>query len=302
MRTAIFDLGTNTFNLLISENKKAILKTKIAVKLGEGGLDKGIISEPAFNRGINALIDLNKIVKLHNCSKIKAVATSGIRSTKNGFSFINKVKETTGISIEVIDGNKEAELIYLGVKDAITIKGTSLIMDIGGGSTEFIIANENEIVWKQSFKLGASRLKETFKPSNPIKKRDINALEGHFNEQLKPLFDQLEIHKVGSLIGSSGSFDTFTEMHLHMLGTPHLFDEINCYNIPLDFYYSIHEFFLNSTEEERLNTPGIIPMRVDMIVIASVFVYYILKRTEINTLYLSKFALKEGLLSELNSK
>ena len=302
MRTAIFDLGTNTFNLLISENKKAILKTKIAVKLGEGGLDKGIIAEPAFNRGVNALIDLNKIVKSHNCSKIKAVATSGIRSTKNGQAFINKVKETTGISIEVIDGNKEAELIYLGVKDAIKLEETSLIMDIGGGSTEFIIANENEIIWKQSFKLGASRLKETFQPSNPIKKEDINSLEGHFDEQLKPLLEQLDSHKATSLIGSSGSFDTFTEMHLHKLETPHLFDEINSYNIPLDYYHTIHEFFLNSTEDERLNTPGIIPMRADMIVIASVFVNYILNRTEINTMLLSKFALKEGLLSELNSK
>ena len=157
MKTAIIDLGTNTFNLLIVEGNTTLFKTKIAVKLGQGGITKGYIAEAPFQRGFEALKKHLQTIEKYQADRTLAFATSAIRSTRNGVDFVVKVKTELGLHIEVIDGNKEAELIYLGVQQALDLGDSNkLIMDIGGGSTEFVICNKKEIFWKQSFQLGAA--------------------------------------------------------------------------------------------------------------------------------------------------
>src|SRR4051812_26505417 len=173
MKIAIIDLGTNTFNLLVVEVSergfKEIYGTKLSVKLGEGGINKNYITAKAFERGIDALKKYKKTIRRYKAERVVALATSAIREASNGDKFINRVKVETGISIKKISGNEEAGLIYLGVRKAVKMSDKkSLIMDIGGGSTEFIIADERKIYWKKSFLLGAARLLEKFNPSDPI--------------------------------------------------------------------------------------------------------------------------------------
>ena len=196
MRIAIIDLGTNTFNLLIcdkkSESQKTIFKNKIAVKLGEGGIDKGIIAHAPYQRGIKALEDHLNTIKEYDVDKVRAFATSAIRSTKNGGDFVSEVFEKLALKIEVIDGDKEAELIYQGVRKAIPFDlDYKLIMDIGGGSTEFIIANAEGVQWKKSYQLGVSRLKELFKPKDPITQEEIHMIEHHLKSELKDLIENI---------------------------------------------------------------------------------------------------------------
>src|SRR5579875_3642280 len=118
-RIAVMDLGTNTFHLLIAEKAengfKEILHLTEAVKLGEGGMKDGLIKAEAFERGIKTMELFAEKIRLKEASLVRAVATSAIRSTANGNDFIQKVKERAGIEIEVIDGLKEAALIYKGV-------------------------------------------------------------------------------------------------------------------------------------------------------------------------------------------
>ena len=144
MKTAIIDLGTNTFNLLIVEGDQTLFKTKIAVKLGEGGITNNFIAEEPYRRGLAALKKHIETIKHYKVERTLAFATSAIRSATNGAVFVKEVKKKLGLNIEVIDGNKEAELIYLGVQQALDLgQENNLIMDIGGGSTEFIICNKN---------------------------------------------------------------------------------------------------------------------------------------------------------------
>jgi len=159
MILAVIDCGTNTFNLLIVEVKNTaytkIFNTRHSVKLGEGTINKGFIDAVPFNRGIAALVDFKIHITKYNVEKTLAYATSAIRDAKNGLDFITKTKLDLDIDINIIDGNREAELIYLGNKVAANLKNEpALIMDIGGGSTEFIIANGQQIFWKQSFLCG----------------------------------------------------------------------------------------------------------------------------------------------------
>ena len=153
MRVAIIDLGTNTFHLLIAETRgdqpEILYKTNVPVKLGEGRINDNIITPAAFERGINCLKDFSLIIADYQVYKISATATSAVRSAENGNEFVNAVNERTGISIETISGDEEAELIYQGVKLSGAITNLSLIMDIGGGSVELILCDTENLIWKK---------------------------------------------------------------------------------------------------------------------------------------------------------
>jgi exopolyphosphatase/guanosine-5'-triphosphate,3'-diphosphate pyrophosphatase len=305
MRIAIIDLGTNTFNILIVETDasnayKQIFQTKIAVKLGEGGITKGFIAPIPFQRGIDALVQYKIILDDYKVEKIFAFATSAIRSASNGNEFVSTAKEKTAIDIQVISGDKEAELIYYGVRSAVKMSNeTSLIIDIGGGSTEFIIANKDQIFWKQSFLLGAARLLERFNPSDPITNKEIEDVKAYLKQELQPLFDAVKKYPITELIGSSGSFDSLAEMIAHRFYTPAILDNKTEYDFKIDDCSAIYDIIIKSTKAERTAMKGLVQMRVDMMVISSILVHFVVVEFEIEKMRLSTYSLKEGVLHDV---
>jgi exopolyphosphatase/guanosine-5'-triphosphate,3'-diphosphate pyrophosphatase len=304
MRWAIIDLGTNTFNLLIAEKEngktKIILNEKIAVKLGEGGINCGEIKPAAYKRGMNAVEELAQIAKERKVQKTIAFATSAIRSAVNGKQFAQEVKTKTGIGVKIINGQREASLIFNGVLNACPPGlQNALVMDIGGGSTEFIIGNNDGIFWKKSFPLGAARLLDKFKPSEPIKKREIISIENYLLEELKPLWNAIKKFECKLLIGSSGSFDTFAELILQAKKPAEFLGTKKSYNYSLIEYEIIHQQLLKKNKTERLKMPGMLEMRVDMIVLASIFCSLVLKNSGITKMKLSAYSLKEGAFFEI---
>jgi exopolyphosphatase/guanosine-5'-triphosphate,3'-diphosphate pyrophosphatase len=302
MKIAVIDLGTNTFNLLIAERDtiggyKKISSNRIPVKLGEGTINKGFIADIPFKRGIQALKEYSKIIKDEKIETVVALATSAIRTAKNGLDFVNKAKSEAGIHVEIIDGNREAELIYLGNRKAVEMnESLSLIMDIGGGSTEFIIADKDKIIWKQSFLLGAARLLELIGPSDPITEKEIKKLNEYLEEQLKPLAEACKANVPLEVIGSSGAFDSIVDMMAGEYGIEGLSDKKTEYTIDLEKYFPLSEKIISSTYSQRLKTKGLIEMRVDMIVISCLFVNYILKKFGLKKLRVSTYSLKEGVI------
>lgn len=305
MRIAIIDLGTNTFNLLIAEidvsgTYKFLYKNKIPSKLGEGGINQGIIRPVPFQRGIDALRTYQDVILRHEVEKVYAFATSAIRSAENGRAFVDEAKKETGISIDIISGDREAELIYYGVRNAVRMNGeNSLIMDIGGGSTEFIIANKDKILWKHSFLLGAARLLERFNPSDPITEQQTADLIHYLREELRPMLEAVKQYPVSELIGSSGSFDSLAEMIAHKYHSIEVLKGKTEYTYNLDDCEGIYYEILRSTRAERLKMKGLIEMRVDMIVVSAILVRLIITELTISSMRLSTYSLKEGVLWEL---
>ncbi|WP_431292326.1 exopolyphosphatase [Pedobacter sp. P26] len=303
MRVAIIDLGTNTFHLLIAEKAgkelEILYKTNVPVKLGEGRINDNIIIPAAFERGINCLKDFSEIIADYQVDKIRATATSAIRSSENGKDFIDVVKERTGISIETISGDEEAELIYQGVKLSGAITGLSLIMDIGGGSVEFILCDTEKLIWKRSYNIGAARLMQQFFKSDPINDGDKNAILFHIQDQLSDLFEICEKYQPKVLIGSAGAFETFAELTIRKNNLKTDITTIKTFEFNFEYYIEIAGKLLNSTHQERSAMPGIIPLRVDMIVIAVLIANYVLGRCKINRLTLSTYDLKMGVLASL---
>ena len=295
MRVAIIDLGTNTFSLLIVDIQAAHYKilqhAREVVKLGEEGITQNTIVAVAFERGIKAMNNLAEFVKKNPVEIVKAYATSAIREANNGRDFILEIKKQTGIDVEIISGDKEAEFIYYGNKMAVELTNQPcLIMDIGGGSNEFIIANNKTIFWKQSFKLGVARLLSQFKPEDPITEKTLTSIKKHLKTELQPLLNEIQKHPVNRLIGSSGAFESV----LHMIGKENITENKTCYEIDLQDYYDISKKTIYSTAAERLIMPGLIPMRRDMIVLSYILIDFIIGNTKVKKINLSTYSLKEG--------
>jgi exopolyphosphatase/guanosine-5'-triphosphate,3'-diphosphate pyrophosphatase len=235
-------------------------------------------------------------IRQWNATQSMAFATSAMRNAANGKQFVADVKERTGIEINVISGAEEAGYIYEGVKGALSFnESNSLIIDIGGGSTEFIIANKDGLKWKQSFEVGASRLLQKFKPSDPITTDEIHAITWFLNESLLPLRNAIAEHGVEELIGASGSFESLAEMVIARYGLEQN-DSSTEFTFDLDQCEIIHRELLASTREQRLHIRGLVAMRVDMIVISAILVDWVIREFSIQEMRMSAYALKEGVL------
>lgn len=303
-RFAVIDLGTNTFHLLIAEgdinNFSEIAHEHIAVKLGEGGINKGMILPAPFERGINTMKEFKTQIDKNNTRNIQAIATSALRNASNGKVFIDRVKTEAGIDIEIVDGDREAAFIYSGVKaSGLLSTQNSLIMDIGGGSVEFIIGNDKGLVWKQSFEIGAARLLERFHHTDPIPPASIEALNLYLDYTLIDLFKAFEQIPVHDLIGSSGAFETFAELIESKRTDFFNLKKIKTYNFDEVELLTITDEIILSTHAEREANKNIIPVRVDMIVVAALITRFIMQKLNIKNVYLCTYSLKEGVLAAM---
>ena len=299
MKIGIIDCGTNTFNVLIVETLESdkwelLFSNKIAVKLAPSAVDNRI-GINRFSRGIDALLIHRNTLSNFQVSKYFAFGTSALRDSENGVDFVQTAKELLGMPIEIIDGNQEAQLIYEGVKLSMELGDKpSLIMDIGGGSLEFVICDHKKVHWKTSLPLGVSRLKGLFRPSDPLTADELGALENHIEDLLEPLFEACTQYKPLRLIGSSGSFDSLIEVFLHKTEMPKTYKERGGTLLDLRLFTEFYHEMVTSTLNQRLCIKGLVPMRADMIVIALILIRKTLSLTKIENMLHSPFALKEG--------
>lgn len=300
MKIAIIDMGTNTFHLLIVEvsggDFTVLYKEKSPVKIGEKGINQGYITDDAIGRALDTLKNFRSKIDDLSISHIYATATSAIRNARNGKELVELIQKETRINTQIISGLEEAEYIYYGVTKALKIsEETSLIMDIGGGSIEFIICDQKKVYWKQSFEIGGQRMVEKFHQNDPISKDEINRLEKFLFESLGELFDMCAKYQPKVLIGSSGTFDTLSEIYQQK---ETIDKNENATELPLtlDAFEKIFQDLISKTREERLNIPGMIPMRVDMIVVSVVLVKFVIDALDLKSIRVSAYALKEGVL------
>jgi exopolyphosphatase/guanosine-5'-triphosphate,3'-diphosphate pyrophosphatase len=255
-----------------------------------------MITEEASVRAINTMLDFKKIIDSFSIKKVFATATSAIRSASNGNELVAKIKAQTGIEPRIITGLQEAEYIYYGVTKAIKI-GTQpgLIMDIGGGSIEFIIGTDDQLLWKQSFEIGGQRLMELFHQNDPIQAPEIDALIKYLQNGLQELFNACDQYQPKTLIGSSGTFDTLSDIYREASSIK-LEGEHAELPLTMEAFHEIYQDILKKNRDERLAIPGMIPLRVDMIVVASILIQFILDTCTLNQIRISAYALKEGVL------
>ena len=301
MRAAVIDLGTNTCNLLIAETSetgyKILHQSKNLVRLGDNKIKEGEISREATQRTIESILQHKEIIDKFQPEKIRVVATSAVRTAQNKIGFLETVGNASGWLIKVISGEKEAELIFDGVMLAFqNLENPSLILDIGGGSNELILARVNKIIWKESQPTGMARIINQFNLSNPIKTEEVDKLRAHFARFHEAAIEHCKTWKVETLIGCSGAFDTIADM----------IDGVNpgeklrkTQEISLDSFYNVYNTLLQSTREERLQMKGMDFVRVDLIVPAVILIEFLISVNQIKQIIQTDYALREGVFYEL---
>jgi exopolyphosphatase/guanosine-5'-triphosphate,3'-diphosphate pyrophosphatase len=304
-KIAIIDMGTNTFHLLIADlsypQDPIIHRSHIAVKIGKGGINEDIITQSAFNRALDAMQNFRKTIDEFKVPTIYAFGTSALRNATNARELIEKILALTSIRVDVISGDAEADYIYAGVMSALDFgQETNLVMDIGAGSVEFIIGNRGNIFWKKSYEIGGQRLLERFQRHDPITQEEIRNLDAFFDATLTDLLQACKAFKPSVLAGSSGSFDTLSDIFCIRNGIPRTYRERET-PLSTQGFFEIYGELTRKNRDERMQIPGMIEMRVDMIVVACCLIRFILERHHFENIRVSTYSLKEGALAKLAS-
>ncbi len=260
--------------------------------MAEEGIET--IGAAAFQRGFDALNSYSKTCQLHNVTKIKACGTAAMRTASNGPDFVDEVLKSCNIQIDIIDGISEAKYISKGVQLALPKTPTArLIMDIGGGSVEFILIRHNELVWAKSFPIGVAVLKKEFHQSDPISKSELEVLFNFLDERLKPLKSILEKDLTIDLVGASGTFDVLQNMITQVESGK------NYSQLSLDEFKPLADLLIEMELSKRNQFPNLPAERSELIVVALVLIQFVLQLHPFKNLYVSRYALKEGILSSL---
>jgi exopolyphosphatase/guanosine-5'-triphosphate,3'-diphosphate pyrophosphatase len=297
MNIAVIDCGTNTFNIALRDthDHRLIYSNKISVRLAEGRDVDRNLSQAAIARAMAALQTHKESALGYGAEALYVLATSAIRSAPNRATLLNAASEQLGLQIRLIDGLEEADLIFEGVAQGVKLQNaTTLVMDIGGGSTELILVRDQKPVWRNSYPLGSSALLNQFRPGDTILQEELDALDEHYAEQLADLKEQCQNDFPRVLIGSSGSFDTLANMCVANFESSRLEEEDTSYTFIIHEYMKIADQMIRSTFEERLNTPGMDPMRADLMVMACTQINFIIKRFGIKMMQQCRYAVKEG--------
>lgn len=298
---AVIDLGTNTFNLVVGEGnghaRRIVHQSSLAVGLGKDGIQAGEISPPVYARGLAAFAELYQLAREKGATNIQAIGTSALRNARNGQQFSGDLLQQYKLSLRIISGVEEARLIWEGVRHSGALENQpQLLLDIGGGSVEFIICTDRQIFWEQSIEIGMARLNELFPLSDPVDAASIAAADTWLREKIHPVFAAIEKYDIRQLVGSAGSFDTLSEMDAHRKSQLYLWSHSNSWALERDDFNALYNQLLLADRAERLGLPGMQPIRVDMIVYAVILIRLLADRLKTNNIICSRFALREGVL------
>lgn len=299
-RVAAVDIGTNSFHVVIVDiytdgSFYVIDKLKEMVLLAEKGADKNL-SEAAMQRAVDALYKIKTLCDHQDVEIILAYATSAIREAENGGELIQRVIDEVGIKIKAIPGRVEAELIGLAVQHGVQMpERPSLIMDIGGGSVEYLIADNEKFYFLSSKKMGVGRTTARFVDSDPIREDDIRALTDFYRHHLTDVAQAFAQNRASLLIGSSGTMENIGLMIAYRKGeSPHL--SVNELEFTAEEFFHFYDEVIKMDYDQRAKLEGLDEKRNRLLPAGLVLVKYVLQTFGIRRVKISSQALREGII------
>lgn len=299
-RIAAIDIGTNSFHAVIADlysdgSFRTVDKLKEMVQLAKGGMGKRL-SDGAIKRGLKALKNIKTLCDSYNCELILAYATSAIREAENGGEFIQRSIDETGVKMNAIPGKIEAELIGYAVQHGMKLDREPVLMvDIGGGSVEYTLGNEDTFFYTASKKMGVARMREIYKPSDPITKEDIRTLENHYEELLSDVAQAFAQNRTDTIIGSSGTMQNIGAM---IAGRKQKSSDItlNELEFSAEEFKEFYADFIKLDKKGRKKISELDSKRVNIINPGVVLLNYLINRFGIKNIRISEQALREGII------
>jgi exopolyphosphatase/guanosine-5'-triphosphate,3'-diphosphate pyrophosphatase len=260
------------------------------------------LSQEAINRGIETLRRFKQIADAYR-APIRAIATSAVREALNQTEFIRRVKAELEIKVEVASGFEEARLIYLGILQALPVHNTAIMMmDIGGGSTEFLVGKKREIHYDNSLKLGAIRLTQKFFPEQELSAKRLKQCREYVNGTLLPVIRQVRKRNYSVAVGSSGTILSIAKIIRMRRGD---LDEssLNGFTFSAKELNAVVDDLCSAeTVKQRLKIPGLDPARADIIVAGSIILEQTFRALGLKRMTVSEFALREGIILDTIEK
>lgn len=312
MILAGIDIGTNSLRLLIAETSRGsfheIHSDRRITRLGQNLDYTGSLAEEARTRTLEALCDFSRIIRQHGAQFISAIGTSALRNASNSRQFIEEAKQKAELDIRVITGAEEARLTLLGV--AYSLKGmrdksnnplaSSLVVDIGGGSTEIIISRPGEEPVIDSLSLGAVYLTERFITDDPPSRTDVVLLRSAVRKELDERIRTIRPVPSSIFVGTAGTITTLAAIDQGLT----IYDprKINRFVLAREVIDDIVEKLSRLTLHERRAIRGLEPGREDIILAGAVVAQEIMARFGYTSILVSDWGLREGILLDLFKK
>nr|WP_319538181.1 Ppx/GppA phosphatase family protein [uncultured Methanospirillum sp.] len=301
---AFLDIGTNSIRLLVvrfseSRSWKVLTDQKMVVRLGEGEFGRNRITPEAISRAKTVLIRFIQLAREVQAEDIIAVATSALREAENRRDLIDQISSQTGVDIQIISGNEEARLIWLGIQNDIHCKRShTLFIDIGGGSTEVSIGDAYKQLFSCSLKLGAIRTTQEVAPAGYRKAYTtilFDKIRNSIREQITPVIPELKKYSCLQAYGSSGtivSLETIARNYRETAPT-HIAGVLTLHEVN-----QIIEYLGEKSLEDRRKLEGLNPARADIIIAGACILQMILQKTDVQEIQVTDRGLRDGLLQE----
>jgi exopolyphosphatase/guanosine-5'-triphosphate,3'-diphosphate pyrophosphatase len=299
------DVGTNSIHLIVVEldsafdTSRVVYKAREMVRLGsDDALEHGRLSRKAMERGVEAIARFNEAARARGAERIRAVATSAVRETENGGEFRDLVEARTGVQLEVLDGYEEARLIHLGVANGYPLYDrVACIIDIGGGSTEFIVADGEKPYLVDSVKLGSLRLYDAFLRDKADQLRAVRKLDAHISGVLGPLIERMRRYRLDLALGTSGTIMGLAALDAAQRGLA--VKGVHGYTLSRQRLETLQRQMLAMGEVERRRMPGMNPRRADIIVAGNAVLIGALALLGRDELVVCERALRDGVVVDL---
>ena len=272
-RVAAVDCGTNSIRLLIADAARRndtfslndVVREMRVVRLGQGVDATGELAQEALDRTFAAAADYASIIKDHGASQVRFVATSATRDAANRQVFVDGIRELLGVEPEVISGDEEAALSFAGASSVLPSRGQEpvLVVDLGGGSTEFVLGNASGVIAAKSVDIGCVRMTERHLLSDPPTAEEIAAAEGDVDAAISHAALTVPLERTAAVVGVAGSITTITA---HALRLPAYSPAaIHGTELSITVIREAASDLLRMTRAERAGLPYMHPGRVDVI-------------------------------------
>jgi exopolyphosphatase/guanosine-5'-triphosphate,3'-diphosphate pyrophosphatase len=292
---AAIDFGTNTARLLIVEHSATgIVPVRVEreiVRLGGGFTDEFGLSVEAQARGLACFKKFSAIISEYSVTTVWASATSAVRDAINGGEFVATVFQQTGIKLFVIDGDSEARLTLKGVLSSLDSATDPLVvLDVGGGSTEFTVSSCGSILFSKSMPIGVVRLTEGFRTNDEMSRRVTSVVEQLKNDVLK---SGVSVPNDCDLVGTAGTATTIAAIKLEMV--EYDYTKVNNFTVVRSDISDMLQQLLPLAPQDRLTVKGLEKGREDLIVAGLMIIITVMDTFGFKCLKVSDFGLLEGL-------
>lgn len=301
MKLAAIDIGTNSIHMVVVETNPdrtfvVIDREKQMVKLGEGLFSGGVLTQRAFEEGLETIRRYCNLAEKRGCAEILAVATSATREASNGGEFLRAIHKATGVHARVISGQEEGRMIFRAVRHAIDLGDENVfVLDIGGGSVEAVVGNKDSLLLNESLRLGVLRMLERLGDRDKLSTKRLDRIKGYIAGVAGEVLDEARTHAPARIIGTSGTIRALGEACRELTGGDP-WRTVNAQTVGFDDLETLVNELTGMKSAHRTGFSSISAQRADNVHLGGLVLLEVMTAMSFDELTLCDASLREGVI------